>query len=116
MKYVPSGLNIGDMIDVFVYRDSENRPVATTLKPFVTLNDFASLEVKDVNKYGAFLDWGVENQLLLPFREQPQGLKTGDRVVVMLYLDRVSDRLVATSKIERHLRRALLPENFDTGY
>ncbi len=110
-KDVPAGLNNGDFIDVFIYKDSENRPIATTRKPFIRLNDFASLEVKDINKYGAFLDWGIENQLLLPFREQPESLSAGEKVAVMLYFDRVSGRLAATSRIEKFLKKTILPED-----
>jgi predicted RNA-binding protein (virulence factor B family) len=104
-KDIPENMNIGDSLKVFVYKDSEARPVATTRKPKITLNHFASLKVTDINKYGAFLEWGIENELLMPFREKPQFLSPGDHVVVMLYLDRVSGRLAATSRVERHLRK-----------
>lgn len=112
-KYVPKDLKIGEFIDAFIYKDSQNRPIATTQKPKILLNDFASLEVRDINKYGAFLDWGIDNQLLLPFREQPESLKAGEKVTVMMYLDRVSDRLVATSRLDKFLHKTLKPEDIE---
>jgi uncharacterized protein len=103
-------------MEVFVYKDSENRPVATTQKPLLTLNEFACLEVKDVNKYGAFLEWGIENQLLVPFREQPLRMGAGMKYVVKLYLDPVSDRLAATARVEKHLiNRVENPEELKDG-
>ena len=103
-KEVPAGVKIGDELEVFLYKDSENRPVATLRKPYIMLNQFACLEVMDVNKYGAFLNWGVENQLLVPFAEQPlKRLERGQWIVAMLYRDEMTDRLVATTKIEKYL-------------
>lgn len=104
IRRVPKDAQPGDVLRVFIYKDSENRPIATTSEPKITLNRFANLEVKDVNKYGAFLEWGVENQLMVPYREQREPMQTGKRYVVMLYHDRVSDRLAATSKLDKHLQ------------
>jgi uncharacterized protein len=115
-KYIPKGTKIGDWLEVFVYKDSENRPIATTQKPMIALNGFAFLEVKDVNKYGAFLDWGIDNQLLVPFREQPLRMGAGRKYVVMLYLDAVSDRLAATARLDRHLQSKVEnPEEWKQG-
>lgn len=110
---LPENAESGDVIRVFVYKDSENRPIATTDHPKIQLNQFAFLEVKDVNKYGAFLDWGIENQLLVPFREQKEEMEAGKRYVVMMYLDRISDRLVATTKVDKHLESQ--PEEMEEG-
>ncbi len=102
-KYVPEGLQAGDRIEVFVYRDGEERPIATTLQPLIELDEFAALTVKDVNQNGAYLDWGLEKDLFVPFREQAKKMEVGEQYVVFLYLDEESDRLVASSKIGRFL-------------
>lgn len=101
-KYIPHKLNVDDIIDVFVYKDSEDRLIATTLKPFVHVNEFAFLKVKDVNKFGAFLDWGIEKDLLVPFREQIGKMQMGNSYLVYLYLDPKTERLAATQKIQSH--------------
>ncbi|HAR63249.1 MAG TPA: GntR family transcriptional regulator [Candidatus Margulisbacteria bacterium] len=103
IKEVPKDTKVGDDLRVFIYKDSENRLIASTRTPKIKINEFSCLEVKDTNKYGAFVDWGMDNQLLVPFREQPHPLKKGKSYVAMLYLDHVSDRLVATTKIDKHL-------------
>jgi predicted RNA-binding protein (virulence factor B family) len=101
-KYIPEGLNVGDEIDVFLYRDSEDRVVATTLEPLVKLNQFACLQVSAATNIGAFLDWGLEKDLFVPFREQNQKLREGDYTVVYLYLDESTDRLVGSCRLNRH--------------
>lgn len=94
----------GEEMRVFVYKDSEGRPVATTEHPFATVGEFAFLEVVDVNATGAFLDWGLaKKNLLVPFGEQTFRLRPGMVVLVCVYLDDSSQRIVASSKIERHL-------------
>ncbi|AYA38883.1 GntR family transcriptional regulator [Hymenobacter oligotrophus] len=100
-RYVPAGVQVGDVLRVFVYRDSEDRLVATTEQPLARVGDFAALAVKDVTNMGAFLDWGLMKDLLLPLRNQPKRVRTGDRVVVYVYVDDASDRLVATAKWEK---------------
>ena len=100
-KYVPEGLDVADRIVVFVYRDGEERPIATTLKPYIELDEFAALTVRDISEHGAFLDWGLEKDLFVPFREQSKKMEVGERHLVFLYLDEESDRLVASSKIDR---------------
>lgn len=97
-KRVPEGIQEGDKIEVFVYRDSEDRLIATTLKPKILLGEIARLDVVDINKIGAFLDWGLEKDLFLPFKEQTEKISKGKSYFVSLYIDK-SDRLCATMKI-----------------
>ena len=99
---VTSDMSIGDTIDVFIYRDSEDRLIATTAKPFLTIGKVKMLRVTDVTSIGAFLDWGLSKDLLLPFKEQKEPVKVGDHVLVTLYIDK-SDRLCATTKIYDYL-------------
>lgn len=100
---VPADLAVGDDINVFLYKDSEDRLIATTTKPKITLNQLAILEVKDVNRNGAFLDWGLTKELFLPYKEQKFKVKPGDSVLVRLYIDK-SHRLAASMKIYEHLK------------
>lgn len=102
-KEVPEGTEAGDPVEVFLYRDSDDRMIATTCMPAITLGDLAVLTVKDTGKIGAFLDWGLPKDLLLPFKEQTVKVKKGDRVLVSLYVDK-SERLCATMKIYGLLR------------
>lgn len=95
--------NEGDVLDVFVYSDSEDRPIATLDKPYATVGEFAVLEVKDVNRFGAFLDWGLNKDLFLPFKQQLGAIERGDRCVVYILNDEKSNRLVATEKIKSFL-------------
>ncbi|MFD2569223.1 S1 RNA-binding domain-containing protein [Spirosoma soli] len=102
-KYVPNGLSVDDQIDVFVYTDSEDRPIATTLTPAIQCDEFASLQVVAVTSAGAFLDWGLEKDLLVPHREQSRPMEVGQWYVVFMYLDKETNRLVASSKVNRFL-------------
>ncbi len=102
-KYVPSEYEIGDKLNVFCYLDHEERPVATSLKPFVKRNCFGFLKVAEVNKIGAFMDWGLEKHLLVPFREQRDKMKEGQWYVVHCYMDEQSFRLVASNKLDKFL-------------
>jgi len=102
-KYCADGMRPGLSVEVFIYRDSEDRPVATTLKPLAMVNEFAALQVKEVNRTGAFLDWGLEKDLMLPFREQTMELRPSMWCVVRIYLDSASGRLVATQKLKPYL-------------
>ena len=102
-KYVPDSFSVDDTIDVFVYNDSEDRPVATTLSPLIQRNEFAALQVVSVSKVGAFLDWGLEKDLFVPYREQAYPLETGQWCVVFMYLDGQTNRLVASTKLNRFL-------------
>ena len=100
-KWMPGGAQIGDKIEVFVYKDSEDRPIATTMEPALTLGQTAVLRVVDTTKIGAFLDWGLEKDLLLPFHEQSGRLHEGDECLVTLYIDK-SERLCASMKKVYH--------------
>ena len=102
-KYVPETYKIWDELDVYVYLDHEERPVATTLKPFVELNDFGYLRCTTVSDIGAFLDWGLEKELFVPFAQQARPMKKDSWYIVYMYLDVKSNRLVATSKTMKFL-------------
>ncbi len=103
-RYIPADLKPKDKLDVFIYRDSEDRLVATTEIPFATVGEFACLKVVSMNdRVGAFLDWGLAKDLLLPFREQERSVRVGQRVVVVVYLDPTSERIVASTRLHRHL-------------
>lgn len=102
---VPSGTKIGDSFTVFVYKDSEDRPIATTVKPRIELGELAVLEVIETSPIGAFLNWGLTKDLLLPFKEQTSNVEKGDKVLVSLYIDK-SRRLCATMRIYSHLSAA----------
>ena len=102
-KYVPTGMKPGDEISVFIFKDSEDRLTATTIKPFIMLNEFAVLEVVDVNPVGAFLDWGLEKDLLVPYSEQASKMMEGKSYPVYLYLDDKTQRLVASAKTNKFL-------------
>jgi len=102
-KYIPNGLQLEDEISVFVYTDSEDRIIATTIKPKIQLHQFACLRVNQVNNIGAFLDWGLEKDLFVPFKEQKLKMKEGNEYIVYLYNDEESDRLVASAKIFKYL-------------
>lgn len=104
-KYVPEGTSTGDLLDVFVYLDNENRPIATTLKPFACVGDFAFLKVKDVNAHGAFLDWGIAKDVFVPYAEQRTGMVKGEKYLVYLLIDKVSERISATSKWAKHIAK-----------
>lgn len=102
-KYVPLQYEIGQEADVFVYLDHEERKVATTLEPYIYLNEFALLRVNYTNEFGAFMDWGMEKDLFVPFREQARKMEQGKRYLVYLYLDEQSNRLVGSSKTNQFL-------------
>lgn len=102
-RYVPAGLNLGDELDVFVYLDSNDEVIATTLTPKAMVGQCAHLEVKEVNDVGAFLDWGLPKDLLVPYNEQHKLMEAGRSYVVCLFLDPHSGRITASSKLNRHL-------------
>ncbi len=102
-RYVPELFEIGDEIEVFAYLDNEERPVATTDKPYIKNGEFAMLRCNQVTKYGAFLDWGLVKELFCPFKEQAFKMKAGGWYLVCCYLDEESQRLVASSKTNRFL-------------
>lgn len=103
-KQVPADMEVGDPIDVFLYKDSNDRPIATVKEPKLTLGQTARLRVVSVGKVGAFLEWGLEKDLFLPYREQTTQVKAGDEVIAALYLDK-SERLCATMKVYPYLQK-----------
>ena len=105
-RYLTPDMKVGDMIRVFVYNDSENRPVATTEVPKAVVGDFALMRVKAVNKVGAFLDWGLTaKDLLVPFSEQRVDMQAGRSYIVRVYLDEASQRIVASAKLAKFLNQ-----------
>jgi predicted RNA-binding protein (virulence factor B family) len=112
-SYVPDDVHFGDSLEVFVYRDSEDRLIATTLTPLAKVGEFACLKVVGTNSFGAFLDWGLPKDLLVPFGEQRRKLREGDCVVVYVYLDENTDRVVASTKLNRWLNQ--VPITYKTG-
>jgi len=126
-KYLTQQMSVGEDIRVFLYNDSEDRLVATTETPDIILNEFAYLRVKEVTPYGAFLDWGLEKDLLVPFREQTNKLEEDKYYLIYLLLDASTDRLVATAKTNKRFSvdteeielntevELLICESFDLG-
>lgn len=102
-KYVPLTLNVDDLINVFIYTDSEDRIIATTETPLAQVDEFAFLQVNSITKVGAFLDWGLSKDLLVPFSEQKQTLEEGKSYIVRLFLDKLTERVAATTKIDKYL-------------
>jgi predicted RNA-binding protein (virulence factor B family) len=102
-KYMPQNCRVGDLIDVFVYMDSEDRIIATTERPLAQVGEFAYLKVVSTTRFGAFLDWGLPKDLLVPFREQKLKMVKGKSYLVYIYVDEETDRIVASSKIDRWL-------------
>ena len=102
-KYIPIGSKLGEEINVFVYRDSADRPIATTLKPLGQVDDLVSLKVKSVANVGAFLDLGLEKDLMVPFKEQHRDLVEGENVLVKILLDHKTNRMIGVTKINSFL-------------
>ena len=103
LKYVPESYAVGDEIVVFVYLDHEERPVATTLEPYILLDEFGLLRVNYVNQFGAFLGWGLEKDIFVPFKEQARPMEKGKRYLVYAYMDEKTNRIVASSKTNQFL-------------
>ncbi len=103
VRYVPAGCRPGDRIEVFIYRDSEDRVIATTERPHAMVGEFACLKVVSVSHSGAFLDWGLAKDLLVPFSEQVHRMEVGKRYVVGIYLDEASDRIAASARLDDFL-------------
>lgn len=102
-KFIPEGTAVGDYLEVYIYRDNEERLVATTEEPKFTLYEFASLKVSDVNEHGAFVDYGVGKDLFVPFREQKVDMLVGNYYLIYMYLDGQTDRLAGSAKVEQFL-------------
>lgn len=103
-RFVSDSMQPGSQVDVFVYKDSEDRMVASTQTPYMELGDFELLEVVAVNRVGAFADWGLDKHLLIPFREQNRPMVVGGYYLVHLYLDQASQRLVGSTKVNKFLQ------------
>ena len=108
-RYVPDDAAVGDEIEVFVYTDSEDRIVAVTARPYAQVGEFAFLQVAEVNRFGAFLEWGVPKHLFVPFSEQRPRMQAGGIYPVYLYLDHITKRVVASAKLEKFLGN-VIPE------
>jgi len=112
-RYVSKGLEPGDSVGVFIMLDSEDRLTATTQKPYAMVDEFANLRVVSATGIGAFLDWGMPKDLLVPFREQKVKMREGQSYMVRIYLDRASGRLAASSKLDKFLDKT--DANYETG-
>lgn len=112
-RYVPADCRVGDVLNVFIYLDNEERLVATTLDPLVQVGQFAWLEVSWVNEYGAFLNWGLMKDLFVPFREQKMKMQMGRSYLIHAHLDEESYRIVASAKVERYLSKEF--PNYQVG-
>lgn len=104
-RYVPDDFEINDTINVFIYLDSEDRLIATTKEPFAQVGEFALLRVASSNDIGVFLKWGLPKDLFVPFREQAAPMEVGKSYVVYIYVDKNSQRLVASSRVNRHIEK-----------
>ena len=107
-KFIEPGFKIGDEIEVFIYKDSNDRLIATRYKPYVEVNQFAFLKVSEINQVGAFLDWGLEKDLFVPFKEQKHKMEAGHSYVVFVYIDEASQRIVASGKINKFISNEVL--------
>jgi predicted RNA-binding protein (virulence factor B family) len=112
-KFIPEGVAVGDMLEVYVYKDNNDRPIATTQEPAFTLYECAFLKVSDINAHGAFVNYGVDKELLVPFREQKEPMQLGKSYLVYLYLDGQTDRLTGSTKIAQFLDDD--PEDLEEG-
>lgn len=104
-RYIPENCKVGDLLDVFLYLDIEERLIATTLTPLVQVGEFACLEVSWVNQFGAFLNWGLMKDLFVPFREQKMKMQVGKKYVIHAHIDDESYRIVASAKVDRYLSK-----------
>lgn len=102
-RYVPKNVKPGDEVEVFIYHDNEGRLIATTARPLATVGEFQFMEVKDVNNAGAFLEWGIMKDLLVPFKEQKMPMREGKWYLVYVRLDHVTGRIMASARIEKFL-------------
>ena len=102
-RYVPKGAKEGDEVEVFIYHDNEGRLIATTARPLATVGEFKFMEVKSVNSTGAFLEWGIMKDLLVPFKEQKMPMREGRWYLVYVRIDHVTGRIVASARIDKYL-------------
>lgn len=106
-RYVPDNWEIGELLNVFLYLDNEERLIATTLTPLVQIGEFACLEVSWVNQFGAFLNWGLMKDLFVPFREQKMKMQVGKKYIIHTHIDDESYRIVASAKVDRYLSKEM---------
>ena len=102
-RYVPENAEIGDDIDVFIYKDNEDRPIATTERPLGTVGEFQLMKVKDISNAGAFLEWGIMKDLLVPYKEQKTDMQVGRSYLVYIYLDFITKRIAASTRLDKFL-------------
>ncbi|TCI01791.1 GntR family transcriptional regulator [Corallincola luteus] len=112
-KYLERDIKVGDQVNVFIYLDSEDAPVATTEKPKAQVDEFAFLKVVDAGRHGAFLDWGLQKDLLVPFSEQRETMEVGKSYLVRIFIDDITHRIAASSKVDRFLDR--WPAQYEHG-
>lgn len=112
-RYVPKNAKVDDYLDVFIYHDSEDRLIATTETPLAQVDQFAYLKVKQLTQVGAFLEWGLMKDLLVPFREQKTEMFNNTSYLVRVYLDKVSKRIAATTKLDRYIDN--VPYDYEEG-
>ena len=108
-RYVPKNVKPGDEVEVFIYHDNEGRLIATTVHPLATVGEFKFMEVKSVNNTGAFLEWGLMKDLLVPFKEQKMPMREGRWYLVYVHLDHITGRIVASARIDKYLDN-VMPE------
>lgn len=112
-RYIPEDCKVGDTIDVFLYFDSEDRIIATTEKPFVMVGEFELLRVTETNQVGAFMNWGLLKELLVPFKEQKVKMEKGRSYIVYVFYDRDSNRIAGSARLERFLDK--IPPDYEVG-
>lgn len=112
-RYVPEGCQVGDKLGAFIYLDSEDRYIATTQRPKAQVGEVAFLEVKEVNNVGAFLDWGLPKELLVPFSQQQKTMAEGRSYVVYLFVDEETNRIAASSKLNKFISK--IPQDLEAG-
>ena len=112
-RYVPQDIKIGDEVEVFIYHDNEGRLIATTVKPLAIAGEFQFMEVKSVNKTGAFLEWGLMKDLLVPFKEQKMPMREGKWYLVYIHVDHVTKRIVASARIDKYLDNTIPEYSFN---
>lgn len=110
-RYVPENCQVDDEIEVFIYHDNEGRLIATTVRPVATVGEFAWMKVKEVSDAGAFLEWGIMKDLLVPYREQKMAMQVGRSYIVYVYLDIITKRIVASARIDKFLDN--VPPKYD---
>lgn len=111
-RYVPKNVKPGDEVEVFIYHDNEGRIIATTAKPLAQVGEFQFMEVKSVNNTGAFLDWGLMKDLLVPFKEQKMPMREGKWYLVYVHIDHVTGRIVASARIDKYLDNVIADYSF----